>query len=296
MIKNVLSARKDLLNLVPKYKGDFDGLEKDLESRLNSIENIQSYLIAIQVIPEKYGYSSSLEKTWAKASDIILSNCFRYIGLESKVLRVRGDDADIFAEYKSQELGYSLVGDAKCFRISRTAKNQKDFKVSSMADWRRQNTFAVLCAPLFAYPKDKSQIYRQAFKGNVFLISYTHLAAIVGKVNPEKLAGLMNVKPLFTNHTINTGNDYWKAINELLLKVAGIDNKILKYFFKLDIKSLSCIKELEKKYYDKSEEEIRNMSKEQLEEWIIRLLRIKEKARIMDKMIESYKNWLFQNF
>ena len=80
-----------------------------------------------------------------------------------EVLRTRGNSADVYSKSKN----YTLVSDAKCFRLSRTAKNQKDFKVKALDDWRRQDTYALLVSPLSQYPVDKSQIYPQAFSQNV---------------------------------------------------------------------------------------------------------------------------------
>lgn len=82
----------------------------------------------------------------------------------------RGDAADVFAE--SSIYGYTLVADAKAFRMSRTAKNQKDFKVNALSGWRNDSDFAVLCAPIFQYPKKKSQIYHQALTNNVCLLGW----------------------------------------------------------------------------------------------------------------------------
>src|SRR3989338_101575 len=91
-------------------------------------------------------------------------------GLKSEVLRTRGNSADVYSKAKN----YTLVSDAKCFRLSRTAKNQKDFKVKALDDWRRQDTYALLVSPLSQYPADRSQIYHQAIEQNVTLLSYVH--------------------------------------------------------------------------------------------------------------------------
>ena len=55
------------------------------------------------------------EKLFSKASDIILARCFRMLGLKSKSVNERADSADVIAE--SVHHKYSLVADAKCFRI-----------------------------------------------------------------------------------------------------------------------------------------------------------------------------------
>jgi type II restriction enzyme len=80
---------------------------------------------------------------------------------------------------KSKFHGYSLVGDAKSFRLSRTAKNQKDFKVKSMADWKGDNDYSVLVCPYYQYPKSKSQIYGQALNDNITLFSWEYLAILL---------------------------------------------------------------------------------------------------------------------
>ena len=89
----------------------------------------------VWTIPESIEHDSTEEKLYSKASDIVLARCFRMLGLAAKALDERGDSADIIARSISG-YNYSLVADAKCFRLSRTAKNQKDFKVSNLSDWR----------------------------------------------------------------------------------------------------------------------------------------------------------------
>ena len=99
----------------------------------------------IGIIPECIAHDSTEEKLFSKASDAVLSRAFREIGLKSAVLKERGDAADVLAE--SPIHGYTLVADAKAFRMSRTAKNQKDFKVVALSGWRKDSEYAVLCAP-----------------------------------------------------------------------------------------------------------------------------------------------------
>lgn len=101
------------------------------------------------------------------------------LGLASRALDERADSADILAESISG-YNYSLVADAKCFRLSRTAKNQKDFKVSNLSDWRGyENEYAVLVAPYFQYPQSTSQIYSKALDNNVCLLSWEHISIML---------------------------------------------------------------------------------------------------------------------
>ena len=96
-------------------------------------DEIIPIITEIGSIPEDIGQDSSEEKLYAKVSDIVLAKCFQELGLRATVNKERANCADVLI--KSQFHDYSLVGDAKSFRLSRTAKNQKDFKVKSMADW-----------------------------------------------------------------------------------------------------------------------------------------------------------------
>jgi hypothetical protein len=133
-----------------------------------------------------FSQNGSEEKIWAKFSDIILARALSFLGITTVVLGARGNSADVFGTAKD----YTIVGDAKTFRLSRTAKNQKDFKISALDTWRKKNNYALLVAPLMQYPTNKSQIYEQAIKRNVTLLSYTHLHFLLDFYNGKSLLEL----------------------------------------------------------------------------------------------------------
>ncbi len=149
-------------------------------------------IIECGILPEAFDHDSSEEKLWAKYSDIILAKALSFLEISAEVLRTRGNSADVFGKNQN----YSVVGDAKTFRLSRTAKNQKDFKIKALDDWRKANNYAVLAAPLTQYPQRKSQIYEQAIEKNVTLISYTHLSFLLNFFQKKQ-----DLKPLW-----ETGN------------------------------------------------------------------------------------------
>lgn len=90
------------------------------------------------------------------------------------MLTERADAADVESFAKE----YSFVADAKVFRLSRTAKNQKDFKIQAMDFWKRGKPFAMVVCPLYQLPSRNSQIYQQACMRNVCILSYSHLAVL----------------------------------------------------------------------------------------------------------------------
>ena len=174
---------------------DFERLRKEIGEKLKNVtfDEAGSYfetlifslsrdeflpiISEIGTIPESFQHDSSEEKLYAKVADIVLAKALQELGLSSNVIKTRANCADVIA--KSQYHSYSLVGDAKAFRLSRTAKNQKDFKVQSMVHWKEDNDFAVLVCPLFQYPRSHSQIYTQALDGNVLLFSWEHLSFLI---------------------------------------------------------------------------------------------------------------------
>ena len=132
----------------------------------------------IGTIPECIEASSSSEKLFSKASDCILARCFSELGMPSIAVNERGNSADIIARSIH---GYTLVADAKTFRLSRTAKNQKDFKIDTLSNWRgSEHDFALLVAPYFQYPNTVSQTYASALDKQVCLLSWEHILFLLG--------------------------------------------------------------------------------------------------------------------
>lgn len=135
--------------------------------------NIIELVSQIGAIPEEIGHDSKEEKLYTKVSDILLAKSLIEMNLEAQVLTERADCADVIAQ--SHYHKYSLVGDAKAFRLSRTARNAKDYKVTSMDKWRGDCNYSVLVCPYFQYPQKNSQIYKEALDGNISLFSWEYL-------------------------------------------------------------------------------------------------------------------------
>ena len=176
----------ELRNLI-KNKTDKSFVEAsdELEGILFNIstEDTLPLISEIGIIPEDIAHDSTEEKLYTKTSDILFAKALKDLNLEVRVLRERSNCADIIAQSKFH--GYSLVGDAKAFRLSRTAKNAKDFKVESMVHWRGDCDYAVLTCPYFQYPKSNSQIYKSALDGNVALFSWEYLYILLSEKTKE---------------------------------------------------------------------------------------------------------------
>ena len=94
------------------------------------MDSLLGHLRLCGAMPENYGHDTSEEKLYSKYTDVVIHEAYSFMGFNSLVLRERADVADV--ECVSND--YSFVADAKTFRLSRTAKNQKDFKVQAMDD------------------------------------------------------------------------------------------------------------------------------------------------------------------
>ena len=170
-----------LLFSLTKEKKNFKLSGNDIESYIQSLskDDFIEIVKEIGTIPEVIEASYTEEKLYSKASDIVLARCFSEIGLKAKALSERGNSADIVAE---SHHGYTLVADAKTFRLSRTAKNQKDFKISTLSRWRgMEHDFAVLVAPYFQYPNTSSQIYASSLSDKVCLLSWEHILFLLNQ-------------------------------------------------------------------------------------------------------------------
>ena len=115
------------VSMISEYASDgfFNATEK-LGNYISSTNDFIDILAQIGTIPESIAHDSTEEKLFAKASDAVLARAFRELGLNARVLTERGDSADVIAN--SPIHGYTLVADAKAFRLSRTAKKSEGFQ------------------------------------------------------------------------------------------------------------------------------------------------------------------------
>ena len=222
--------RSHWVRLLGKLSGEFGADANSMMQELrNELERhpqvLLDHLRLCGAIPEVYGHDSSEEKLYSKYTDAVISEALNAIGLKSTVLNTRADSADVQAHASA---GYSLVADAKAFRLSRTAKNQKDFKVQAMDGWRHGLDHALIVCPIYQLPVRSSQIYQQAIARDVCIASFSHLAALVGlslrRTATIATGGLLRV--LNATKTMNPSKSadyYWTGLNRALMDCLGAD-------------------------------------------------------------------------
>ncbi len=219
----------EIKKLSGNFGDDYDRLNAELETEIKSkgVSALLSHLRLCGAIPEDYGHDSSEEKLYSKYTDALLSQTFRSMGFKSLVLQERADAADV----ECVTDGFSFVADAKAFRLSRTAKNQKDFKVQAMHGWKRGKAFALVVCPVYQLPARASQIYQQAIAHDVCVFTYSHLAVLaqLAQAHGTKVA-IEALKCVFgcvaALNPVKDAGQYWLAINRTMLAahtaIAGI--------------------------------------------------------------------------
>ena len=171
-------------------------------------------------------------------------------------MKQRSDSADV----EGATSAYSIVADAKAFRLSRTAKNQKDFKVEALSKWRGTKDFACLVCPLYQYPSSTSQIYQQAIDRNVTLLAYIHLVCLLSQKSSEKvdynLLWLAGKKLKGAKDAAS----YWRAIDTSICKIAGKSLGDLQKFKYIEIKAMQNGAKEEITFIEKKIQSIKRLS------------------------------------
>lgn len=266
-----------LIQQIARTPNAFDVLESALDSL--SLDALTTHLLECGVIPEVFKHDSSEEKLWAKYCDILLAKAFNHLGIRAKVLRTRGDSADVFGETNE----YTIVGDAKAFRLSRTAKNQKDFKVSALDAWRRADTFACLVSPLYQYPSKNSQIYLQAVQRNVVLLSYVHLCFLIFHPPNSSLASVWNLPGSLSPSS--SAHSYWQSLESSILQLNHASAEQLEEIKKLEVErtrkiGIECID-----YWESVIRGYQSLSQQEAVRKLIEAEKIEEKIRTIKRAI-----------
>lgn len=210
-----------------------------------------------------------------------------------QVLRERADCADIVAQ--SHYHRYSLVGDAKAFRLSRTAKNAKDFKVTSMDHWRGESEFSVLTCPYFHYPKSASQIYKDALDKNVALFSWEYLYILlkenVKETEQRDLRDLWNQSSVIAGSTTvgKSKSNFLATQNHNIAQIIGITTARFEKHFLAIKKSLVKRGNTEIGFYENEINRVKQLNREDAIGELLVSLKLDSKINTIRQFIESIK-------
>lgn len=291
------SALEKLLSLIENLTNqEFKQATNSLISfiyKLNRNEVIE-LVRSIGILPEAIKPSSTQEKLFSKAGDIVLAKAFQLLNLNSKPLEQRGNAGDVIA--LSKEFNYGLVADAKSFRLSRTAKNQKDFKVKALSEWREDKDYAVLTAPFFQYPTTKSQIFKQSLDENVLLFSWEHLAILLQldleETNIFSFEQLWNFPKKQSKKTSvsDSENNFMRDFNKYIMDLFKIDKDTLNQLLQKEINFIEERSLIEKEYWKKQINIIKNFTREEAIEALLKDINMSSKIETIDSFIKGIKS------
>jgi hypothetical protein len=280
-------VRKNIIELIFKIAKEKDAFDT-LESYLSTLshQDLSENLIDCGILPEMFAHDSSEEKLWAKFSDILLAKSLNFLGIESEVLGARGNSADVFGKTQN----YTIVGDAKTFRLSRTAKNQKDFKVNALDTWRKGDNYALLLAPLAQFPNTKSQIYSQSIEKNVTLVSYTHFHFLLDFHTNQDLQSLWetgnNLSRITDKLGWQTSSIYWNAIDKKVCEITGQNLEVLAKYKQIEVEKTKEIGNEGIAYWKNKIAGFHKLSKEEAIRLLIKSEKIEAKIKTIEKAIK----------
>jgi hypothetical protein len=235
-----------------------------LQDRLGTwnVEKLSHHLGHVGVIPEMYGHDSSEEKLYAKYCDILIYAFFQLYGMESTLVRERGDSPDVIGILKGK---YKIVADAKAFRLSRTALNPKDYKVDAVDQWKQAADANYACLVGSLFPKERSRLFQEAVDGGVTLLTYAQLQFIIS--DPKWT--FIDLEPLWkissslaSKNEINPG-DYRNTLEKWL--VSNIKSPIsLKKTEMAYAKNIAEEGEKQIAYLEREKEKISSLPKEEM--------------------------------
>ena len=295
IISNTAISRRaywieEIRNLSGNFGNDTEKLEKELEEEVskNGFSALIDHLRLCGNIPESYGHDTSEEKLYSKYTDCLLSLAYTELGLKSIVLKERADAADVEAFAKD----YSFVADAKAFRLSRTAKNQKDFKVQAMHGWKRGKPYAMVVCPIYQLPTSSSQIYQQATTQNVCIFTYSHLALLLsysqkdGQAKAQKL-----LKKVFeTISALNPSKnavDYWLTVNKTFLSFSKNVENLWNVEKGVATESIAIAKEEALTFLAKEREKILKMSHKEALQELIKVHKIDSRIKTVNSISDN---------
>ena len=291
-----------LTNLIFDYVENYDE-ENDFQKATDEIQNkifnlpLNEFLpliTEIGIIPERIEHDSKEEKLFSKVSEIFLARCFLELGLKATLYITRGNSADVLAE--SRFHNYSLVSDAKAFRLSRTAKNQKDFKVESLNVWRHDNDYAILCCPYFQYPIRKSAIYKQALDYNVSLFSWEYFRFLIQNGIKENfninISNLWNFSKIQSSNIICDKADlcFLNQQNLFLIKEFNLSKQDFNNSLNTFKSEVLYRGESEIQYWKNKISEIKKYSREEAIAYLLKSLKLNEKIKTIHNFMKDLQS------
>jgi type II restriction enzyme len=280
----------EISRLSGNFGVDAGRVEQEISEEIqrDGIASLLGHLRLCGAIPEGYGHDSSEEKLYSKYTDVVIHEAYTAMGFTSLVLKERADVADVECVCAD----YSFVADAKAFRLSRTAKNQKDFKVQAMDNWKHGKPFAMVVCPVYQLPSRTSQIYQQAAARSVCICTYTHLAVLVRYAEAvgksDAVALLHDVfKGVEAMNPSKDASAYWQILNRVFLDSDDRVAAIWREEKMASVESIKIAREEALTFLSKERERIMKLTREDAIKEVLKWRKIENRIRAVKSVSDN---------
>jgi len=140
------------------------------------------------------------------------------------------------------------------------------------------------------YPTSKSQIYEQAIKRNVTLLSYTHLHFLLDFYNGNDLQKIWETGKrlaLLNESEHEKFHVYWGEIDKTVCQVIGQDEGKLKEYKLLEIEKTKQIGNEGISYWKNKIAEFNQLSKEEAISLLVKSEKIEAKIKTIERAIKT---------
>ena len=281
---------EEISRLTGSFGVDSDRVEQKIagEIKRDGITPLVGHLRLCGAIPEVYDHDSSEEKLYSKYTDVVIHEAYTAMGFTSLVLKERADVADVECVCND----YSFVADAKAFRMSRTAKNQKDFKVQAMDNWKHGKPFAMVVCPVYQLPSRTSQIYQQAAARSVCICTYTHLAVLVRYADVTDQSNAIELlhdvfKVVEAMNPSKNAGVYWQTVNRTFLNADGRISDIWREEKIASVESIQIVQEEALEFLSRERERIMKLSRKEAIREVLRWRRVESRIEAVKSVASN---------
>ena len=289
-----IKSRNYWIDEISRLSGDFgvdaEKVEEEIRQEIEDggINPLLGHLRLCGVIPERYGHDTSEEKLYSKYTDVIIHEAYLSMGFNSLVLKGRADVADV----ECVNDNYCFVADAKAFRLSRTAKNQKDFKIQALDGWKHGKPYAMLVCPVYQLPSRTSQIYQQAGVRSVCIGTYTHLAVFSRYAeikSKDKAMELLHevFKTVEAMNPSKNANAYWQIVNRKILDSDVSIGDIWREEKRALVESIHISRREALSFLAAERERIMRLSKEEAIKEVLQSSKLENKMRAIEAVVDN---------
>lgn len=161
-----------------------------------------------------------------------------------------------------------------------------------MDGWKRGKPYAVVVCPIYQLPSRTSQIYFQAAARNVCILTYSHLAVLLGYANnssPARAQQLL-LEIFKCVEAMNPSKDavaYWTAVNRSILAFDQIITGLWEVEKQITIDTIRMAKEEALEFLARERERIMRMSHQEALDHLIDTHKLSQRTTVIQRVANN---------